>query len=113
MAIDPSLDTCNEQTIYLYHQQRDQIIEYRRDIVESKLRDLSPEEASTVETLRQAYEATRAAFTPRGAALLKIPEQAPEPRAATRGNAGGLPEELVLVDDTDLLAGGDGEDELD
>ncbi len=80
VVLDPSLSTCNEQTLYLYNQQRDQIIEYRRDIVEAKLRDLSTEEAKTSSSLQQAYETTRATFTPRGAAIQQIPEHAPEPK---------------------------------
>lgn len=115
VIFDPNLDTCNEQTLYLYHHGRDQIIEYRRDIVEAKLRELSPEEAGTVELMRQAFEATRTGFTPRGAAVQKIPEHAPEPKAAAKGSDDDLPEELALIDDSDLLAEDDDdeEDELD
>jgi hypothetical protein len=77
VVLDPALATCNEQTLYLYNQQRNQIIEYKRDIVEAKLRDLSSEEAKMVEALQQAYDQARSTFTPRGAAILNIPETSP------------------------------------
>lgn len=108
VVLDPGLITGNEQTIYLYHQQRDQIIEYRRDIVESKLRELKADEAKASETLVQAYEAARAGFTPRGAALLNIPEKgqpAPSPAPRSRDNADDDADgdDIGIIEDDDLL----------
>ena len=102
VVFDPNLDTCNEQTLYLYHQQRDQIIEYQRDIVEAKLRDLSTEEAKTNPSLQQAYETTRATFTPRGTAVQEIPEHAPQPKVSP-----------LQVDVSESVDFGDDEIEID
>ena len=80
VVLDPNLSTGNEQTIYLYHQQRDRIIEYRRDIVEAKLRELSDDEAKGSAALLQAYQQARADFLPRGETEA-TPVKAPPPKA--------------------------------
>lgn len=74
---DPSLSTSNSQTLYLYHHQRNQIIEYRRDIVETKLRDLSAIEKKELKALEKGFQQARSSFTPRGATALSIPDKAP------------------------------------
>lgn len=114
VVLDPSLHTGNEQTIYLYHQQRNQIIEYRRDIVESKLRDLNSDEAKAAKALQQAYEQARPGFTPRGAAVLDIPEKSSAPAkptpAAARSDSDDA-DDVDFVDDNDLLDDEDDDDE--
>lgn len=109
VVMDPGLPTGNDQTIYLYHHQRDQIIEYRRDIVEAKLRDLSAAEAKTTKELQQAYEKARASFNPRGAAAMAIPEKSAQPaKAAPSRNSDetdgeGEGDDIDFVDDADML----------
>ncbi len=114
VVLDPSLDTGNEQTLYLYHQQRNQIIEYRRDIVEAKLRELSGDEQKETATLQQAYQQTRLDFTPRGGKII-IPEQAPPAKAAAPRSSDDdddSDDDIGLIGDDDLLDD-DGEDEVD
>ncbi|MCW8917800.1 MAG: hypothetical protein OQL08_03185 [Gammaproteobacteria bacterium] len=114
VVLDPALHTGNEQTIYLYHQQRNQIIEYRRDIVESKLRELTAEEAKAIKTLQQAYAQARPGFTPRGAALLNIPEKGTAPAKATPAPAlreDDDSDDPDFVDDSTLLDDDEDEDE--
>ncbi len=112
VVFDTSLSTSNDQTIYLYHRLRDQIIEYRRDIVEAKLRDLSGEEAKEAKALQQAYQKARAGFSPRGAAALEIPEKAAPPKAQPVRNsdddAADDDDDIDLIGDDDLL-----DDEVD
>ena len=105
VILDPNLHTSNEQTLYLYHHQRGQIIEYRRDIVEAKLRELNSEEEQEAATLQQAYQQVRASFTPRGAVVATIPERAPPPKAPPPRSSD---DEIGLIVDNDLL-----DDELD
>ena len=62
---DRSLDTGQSWTMYLFNMRKGRIIEYRRDIVEVKLRDLAPEEQSLVPELRKAYTRVRETFEPR------------------------------------------------
>ncbi|MCW8887647.1 MAG: hypothetical protein OQK25_01145, partial [Gammaproteobacteria bacterium] len=59
VVLDASIDTCNEQTIYLYHQQRGEIVEFRRDIVEPKLRELSGDEVGMKRELEKGYKEAR------------------------------------------------------
>lgn len=63
---DPNIDTGNRQTIYLYNHSRGRILEYRKDIVELKLRELTPDEQTLVRELRNSFRAVRTDFTPRG-----------------------------------------------
>jgi hypothetical protein len=113
VVLDPSLLTGNEQTIYLYNQQRNQIIEYRRDIVEAKLRDLNSEETKTAKALQQAYTQARSGFTPRGAAILDIPERAApsKPKPAPARSSDDDDDDVDFVDDNDLLDDDDDEEE--
>ena len=114
VVLDSSLSTSNEQTIYLYHQLRNQIIEYKRDIVEAKLRELSGEEGLLQETLQQAFEQARSSFTPRGAAALSIPDKATTAAKSAQANDDDedSDDDIDMVDDDDLLDD-DEEDEED
>ncbi len=113
VVLDPSLSTSNDQTVYLYHQQRDQIIEYRRDIVEAKLRALNGDEQKEAESLQQSYQQARASFTPRGAAAESIPEHAPPPKASASSSSGDddSDDDIGLIDDSDLLDTDEDDDE--
>lgn len=62
---DANLDTGNPNTVYLFNFMKERILEYRRDIVEVKLRELAPEEQSLVPELRKAYTRVRETFEPR------------------------------------------------
>lgn len=62
VLVDKSLDTGNPNLIYIYNLSRDKIIEYRRDIVESKLRELRSDEAKVEKELATRYEAARQLF---------------------------------------------------
>jgi hypothetical protein len=63
---DPKLNTGNPATIYLFNLMRGRILEYRKEVVEPKLRELSPEESSMVTPLQDAFSEARKDFTPRG-----------------------------------------------
>jgi hypothetical protein len=65
VARDEALDTGSPDKIYLFNLHRGTFLEYRRDIVEAKLRDLGADEADLVEALREAFEEARKSFTPR------------------------------------------------
>lgn len=72
VLMDPTLDTGDPATLYIFNLQRNQVIEYKRELIEPKLRDLNGKEADTVETLKKAFKKARKEFTPRRAAN-KIP----------------------------------------
>jgi hypothetical protein len=69
---DTKLDTGRASTIYLFNLMKGRIIEYQRDIVELKLRDLTVEESVMVEELRRQYITARESFTPRSESRPKM-----------------------------------------
>jgi hypothetical protein len=64
---DDRLGTGTTSTIYLFNLSKGKILEYRRDIVEAKLRDLTDEEQSSLGELLEAFERARKGFVPRAA----------------------------------------------
>jgi hypothetical protein len=63
---DDSLDTANPQSIYLFNLARNAVLEYKREIVEPKLRELKASEKNLAKKLLEAYEQASAEFQPRG-----------------------------------------------
>ena len=80
---DHSIDTGAPNTIYLFNFAKGRILEYRRDIAEPKLRELTDDEHERLKDLRQAFNKARNGFTPRVTVRPsrppKVPEQEPEP----------------------------------
>ena len=62
---ETALETGDPKTIYLFNFMKGRILEYRRDIVEIKLRELEPEELAMIPELRKAYKEARESFEPR------------------------------------------------
>ena len=60
---DSALETGSRDTIYLFNFKKGRILEYRRDIVEPKLRELSAEELTMVAELKEAFESARSGFS--------------------------------------------------
>jgi len=84
---DRQLETGKAETLYLFNLARGKILEYRREIVESKLRDLTPTEAAVVADLNAAYPEARRKFNGRLNRTLDIPERAaPAAKAETPDN---------------------------
>ncbi len=78
---DVTLGTGTPATFYLFNLNRGAILEYRRDIAEPKLRELTEEEMESIEELRQAFEHARKGFTPREARKPKpLPPTRKKPR---------------------------------
>ncbi len=86
---DDALSTGRPSTVYLFNFMKGRILEYRRDIVEVKLRELATEELSLIPELGSAYEEVRQAFQPRPAAAPPAFRAKPKP----------LPEDPVDLDD--------------
>ena len=64
VVIDIGLTTKKADTVYVFNQSRNKILEYKRDIIDSKLRELSADESELINTLTAAYEQIREAFLP-------------------------------------------------
>ncbi|RMD80723.1 MAG: hypothetical protein D6809_00410, partial [Gammaproteobacteria bacterium] len=58
-----STSTGNPATRYLYNLVRNQILEYKWELVQPKLRPLRPEEQEVAEQLKAGYEEARKAFS--------------------------------------------------
>lgn len=84
VLMDQRLSTANPNTIYVFNLKRSEIIEYRRDIVEPKLRDLGDEEGPVIKELKSGYTKARSGFVPRGAKITSIPEKGAEAPAAKK-----------------------------
>jgi hypothetical protein len=74
VIMDPRLNTANPNTVYLFHFNRGEIIEYRRDIIETKLRTLESTVKLDKKALKSAYMPVRRNFVPRGEKLIVIPD---------------------------------------
>lgn len=105
VLLDQRLSTANPNTVYVFNLQRSEIIEYRRDIIEPKLRDLGKEENSFIKELKSAYTRVRSGFVPRGAKLTALPEKGattPAPKkSAPIATEEEEYDELITVDDDD------------
>ena len=91
---DVTLGTGTPATFYLFNLNRGAILEYRRDIAEPKLRELTEEEMESAEDLRQSFEQVRKKFTPREA-------RKPKPLPPTRKKARVEEDDEVDVEDDD------------
>jgi hypothetical protein len=65
IILDRSLDVPGRSTIYLFNLKKDRFVEYRRDIVEPKLRELTADELGLIDELQKAYDLARPGFVPR------------------------------------------------
>lgn len=103
ILMDHHLSTANPHTVYVFNLKRSEIIEYRRDIVEAKLRDLGEEDNNVIKELKSAYNKARSGFVPRGAKVSNIPEKGAETpkKAAPIEKDDEEYDELVTVDDGD------------
>lgn len=105
---DERLDTGSRKTVYLFNLERKQIIEYTREIVEPKLRELKPGETKLIDELSAAYNEARRAFKPAQARPLNIPERGTAAKAAKSGDdegfgdiGGGAEDEGAWIDSTE------------
>ncbi len=69
---DADLDTGNPKTVFLFNLERDAIIEYSREIVDAKLRQLSGDEIHLAPRLKSAYAAARKGWSPRSARHIPV-----------------------------------------
>ena len=94
---DDRLDTGNRKTIYLFNLSRNSILEYSREVVEPKLRDLKPEESGTIAELDAAYKKVRRSFKDRGAGVRSILNRSSSTPASNEAVYNDIPAE----DDSD------------
>ena len=96
VARDMQLETGNVNTIYLFNLTRGEFKEYRLDIVEPKLRELSAQEIKKEKkALEKAFKTALANFTGRSKPSASIPEKNAPPANTTKKK---IPEEEIVSD---------------
>ncbi len=78
---DNTLDTHNPETVYLFNLKRKEIIEYKREIVEARLKPL--EDESVIDDLTAAYMVASRDFVPRRKKMRLVsdnPSPTPSPK---------------------------------
>lgn len=120
VLIDPGLETGNSKTVYMYNLHSQRIIEYKRDIAEPKLRQLSQQETSWVKELTKGYSTARKEFKPRANGVATIPSgdkttainpPSKSQKADQLGNFDESMDEFDIGDDEDLDISDDLEEE--
>ena len=103
---DSRVESGDKRSLYLYNHLRKQMVEYRRDIIEPKLRDAQPEEFNAEELTRAYQQALRQAKPILYHALFAPGSRAPSNRksAASRDKASveqnnDINEDVFLDDD--------------
>ncbi len=91
---DTALETKSAKTIFLYNHVRGRILEYSREIVEPKLRELTPGDVPLKE-LQNAFKAARKTFAASKAAK-QWEDAAP---AAIAREAAAVPEDDLPIED--------------
>jgi hypothetical protein len=89
---DERLDTGSKKTVFLFNLARGEILEYSRDVVEPKLRELKSSEAKSLKKLDAAYAEARRNFKDHRVRPLNIPE---------KGSSGRRPVESQNDDEID------------
>lgn len=97
---DDKISTGNPDTIYLFNLSRREIIEYKRSIVEPKLRELKNSEKALEEELTAGYAVVRANFKPKGNRP-PVPEKGGRARPEAIDSGAEESEDMAAVADED------------
>lgn len=97
---DDKISTGNPDTFYLFNLSRREIIEYKRSVVEPKLRTLKPNEKPLEEELTAGYSLVRANFKPKGNRLA-IPEKGGRTRPESAESVHEESEDVAAIGDDD------------
>lgn len=98
---DDRLETGNPKTVFLFNLARHEILEYSREIVEPKLRELKSSETKLIQELDAAYTEARRNFKDRRTRPLNIGEHGGGLRRAAESPSEEDLEDLVEDDSTD------------
>lgn len=116
VVMDSRLDTGVRSTVYLYNHRRGQILEYKREIIDPKLRELDGSDKKLLKELEAGYRAARKDFIARSDRVAAIPERG-EPAAKDKPSSSDDNEEDygddVFLDGDDDDDGADEEDDED
>jgi hypothetical protein len=97
---DARLDTGNTKTLYLFNLVRGEILEYAREIVERKLRELKPAESGFIAELDAGYKKARHNFKGHTASIHNLTKH---PVAVFKEKVDDYDDSEIFIDATDLL----------
>jgi hypothetical protein len=97
---DTRLATGNTKTLYLFNLVRGEILEYSREIVEKKLRELKPAETKFVADLDAGYKKARRNFKSHSASTSNITKRSV---AVFKEKVDDYDDSEIGIDDIDLL----------
>lgn len=97
---DARLDTGNTKTLYLFNLVRGEILEYVREIVEKKLRELKPAESGFVADLDAGYKKARRNFKGHYASISNITKRSV---AVFKEKVDDYDDSEIDIDDIDLF----------
>ncbi|MGB5179565.1 MAG: hypothetical protein WBP44_12650 [Gammaproteobacteria bacterium] len=97
---DARLDTGSPKTLYLFNLVRGEILEYAREIVEQKLRELKPAESGFVADLDAGYKKARRNFKGHSASISNITKRSV---AMFKEKVDDYYDSEIGIDDIDLL----------
>jgi len=100
VLLDPKLDTGDSKTFYLFNHKRNQILEYRKDLIEPKLRELNGKESDLIDQIKKDYNKIRTNFTPRKTVGKVMAEAGATSNKPAKTNSPDI--EDVVDDDIDL-----------
>ncbi|AOU97150.1 hypothetical protein BI364_03255 [Acidihalobacter yilgarnensis] len=115
VVLDQRLNTGKPDTIYLFNQTRNTFLEYKREIVDAKLRELEEGETN-VGALKAAFNEARKEFRPRTSRAQTIAERSTTAvkTAPDEPSEDSLVDEFVtVVDDPDSDAEEDEDEDED
>ena len=99
---DPALETKSPKTVYLFNYMRGEFLEYSREIVEPKLRELNSDDVFVTE-LKRAFKAARKSFSPGRA----VPRREVTPVHAPRKGAGRADVDEFLIEEMEGFTPGE------
>ena len=110
VLMDPKLDTGNANTMYLYNLHRNQILEYKRELIEPKLRELNGKDTVVLDELKKAFDKAVKDFSPRNNSSKTIADSpatvSPKKMQLPEIDLDNVDDDIDIDDDIDL----DGDD---
>lgn len=102
VLMDRRLNTGDSNTLYLFNLNRGEILEYKREIIEPKLRELSADEQKLCVELKSAFGKARVGFIPRGNRSASLSEPGPVQSAVKQAANDENEDELDAILDPEL-----------
>lgn len=112
VARDNRVETGKSSTIFLYNQERDQIVEYSREIIEAKLKD-APEADYNADKMAQAYKKALQAKLPNLYRSIFTPNSGIRAPAKEKKSVPVTDDDDIEIDDSFGMDDDDTDDDFD